>query len=119
MKEGNKNRRYQCFHPRMSPRQILPPLRPTWQGSWCVGDPGRGPGLRPVELKSCSTSLIFASICSCCLVVGAGALQASIGWWCWIDAVAYNSGDMKPEDRVEIGFLYWLPGFFGLIGIVM
>ena len=62
----------------------------------------------------------------------APAPQASIGWWCFIDAAVWNTLDTQ-DKSVECGtypdctcactrplvFAMWLPGILGTLGVVM
>jgi len=66
------------------------------------------------RLKVCTCSLP-----SCDLLVTQTdplAVQFSIGWWLWADAVAWKS---HANDPISITFGHWVPGIVGTIGLFM
>lgn len=42
--------------------------------------------------------------------------QFAIGWWLWIDSVAYKN---SKDDPVSVTFGHWIPGIVGTIGLIM
>eukprot|EP01043_Picozoa_sp_COSAG02_P025108 COSAG02_NODE_1400_length_12844_cov_5.256493_4_plen_136_part_00 len=45
-------------------------------------------------------------------------MQASIGWWCFIDAAIGNKCD-DPKEPKALTFAMWLPGIGATLGVVM
>lgn len=42
--------------------------------------------------------------------------QFSIGWWLWIDGVAWKGAN---NDSISITFGHWMPGIVGTVGLFM
>ncbi|KAJ3436050.1 small membrane protein-related [Anaeramoeba flamelloides] len=55
-----------------------------------------------------STQVTIFSLCA--------GLLFGLGWWLWIDSVAYAS---HIDDPVPVSGAYWIPGIFGTVAVLL